>query len=145
MPEVEGAVVINRPVADVFAYMSDPQNSAKWEKGVVVNEFTSEGPPRVGTTGRRVEKRFGTDEGTWTATEYEADKVIAFDFESGRFRGSGRWDFQAAGGGTRVSYRFQAHAKGLFWKLLLPPMVPMFRRQIKGDYARLKGLLESGG
>ena len=145
MAEIHDSIEIGRPVADVFAYLSDPQNNTKWEKGVVVSEHTSEGPPRVGITGRRVEKSVGTDEAAWTMTEYEAEKVIAFDFESQRARGSGRWSFEASDGGTRVSYRFEAYAKGLLWKLLLPPMLPLSRGKMKRDYVRLKGLLESEG
>ena len=144
MPEVEGSVVISRPVEDVFAYVSDPQNDTKWQTGMIVSEFTSEGGPRVGAKGRSVEKIWGTEESTWELTEYEQNKAFAMSFESPRFTGHGGWRFESADGGTRLTYRYQAEPRGLLWKALMPLMVAFFRRQIRGDYAKLKGLLESG-
>ena len=144
MPKVEGSVVIGRPVEDVFNYIADPTNSTKFETGVVVNELTSDGALGVGSKGRRVQKFMGTDEGNWEITEWEPNKTMADTFESGRFAGQVRWDLAAEGAGTHLSYKFQMEPRTMLWKVLVPLTVSMFRRQTRGDYARLKRLLESG-
>lgn len=143
MVEIRGSVDIARPVADVFAYLSDPKNNMEWETGVLEMELTSEGPIGVGSTGRRVERYMGTDEGTWEITEYTQDKAIAMTFESQRFKGDGGWDVESTDGGTRLGYRFRGDPKNFLFKLVIPLMTPMLRRQVSGDYEKLKQLLES--
>ena len=145
MAKIRGSVDILRPVQDVFAYLIDPKNSLEWETGVLEMEQTTEGPMAVGSKGRRLEKHMVTDEGTWEITEYEHDKSIAMTFESQRFTGGGGWDVAETGGGTRLTYRFEATPRGALWKLLISLMMPMIHRQIKGDYQKLKQLLESRG
>ena len=55
MPEVKGTIEIGSPVEEVFAYLADPKNNLEWEKGLEVNELTSDGPIGFGSKGRRVE------------------------------------------------------------------------------------------
>ena len=43
MIKVEHSVVINRPVADVFAYACDPANEPKWQDGVMEAGISSGG------------------------------------------------------------------------------------------------------
>ena len=143
MPELRGSVDILRPVEDVFAYLSDPKNSLQWETGVVEMELTTEGPLGVGSKGRRVQKQMGTDEGTWEITEHVPNDSLAFTFESQRFAGSGGYKLEATDGGTRLIYWFIGNPRKILFKLLMPVMVPMWRRQVGKDYAKLKGILES--
>ena len=143
MPEIEGSVDILRPVEEVFAYLSEPTNSLQWETGVVVMELTTEGPLALGSKGRRVEKQMGTDEGAWEITKYVPNESLAMTFESQRFTGVGGYELEAIDGGTRLNYRFNGKPKKILFKILIPLMMPMFRRQIKKDHAKLKGILES--
>ena len=143
MPEIRGSVDILRPVEDVFAYLTDPKNNVQWETGVVEMELTSEGPLRVGSKGRRVEKLMGTDEGTWEITEHVPNESLGMAFESQRFVGTAGYKFEATDGGTRLNYWFNGDPKKILFKLLMPLMMPMFRRQVRRDYAKLKGILES--
>ena len=141
--EVKISIDVNRSAEDVFAYLSDVKNNVQWEKAVVEMEYTSEGPVGVGSTGRRVEKYWGTDESTWEVTEYEENKHAAVKFESPKFHGDLRWDLEPAGDGTRLAFRMRGGAKGLVSKLLMPLFMPMIRRQVRRDYDTLKGILES--
>ena len=65
-------------------------------------------------------------------------------FESQRFTGSGGYKLEAANGGTRLNYWFMGNPRKTLFKLLVPLMMPMIRRQVRKDYARLKGILEPG-
>ena len=143
MVEVRGSIDILRPVEDVFAYLSEPKNTLEWEIGVVEMELTTEGPLGVGSKGRRVERRMGTDEGVWEITEHVPNDALAMTFESQRFTGSGGYKLDAIDGGTKLNYWFIGNPRKILFKLLMPLMVPMFRRQVRKDYAKFKRILES--
>jgi len=143
MPEIRGAVDILRPVEDVFAFLSEPENNLQWETGLVEMKKTTEGPLAVGSKGRRVEKLFGTDEGTWEITEHVPNESLGMTFESQRIVGTAGYKLESTDGGTRLNYWFTGNFKKILFKLLMPLMMPMFRRQVRKDYAKLKGILES--
>ena len=143
MPEIRGSVDILRPAEDVFTYLNDPKNSLQWQTGVTEMEQTTEGPLGVGSKGRRVETRAGTDEGTWEITEHVPNESLAMTFESQRFTGSGGYKLEATDGGTRLNYWFIGNPRKLLFKILMPLMKPMIHRQVRKDYATLKRILES--
>ena len=111
MPEIKGSVDVQRPVEEVFAYLTDPSNNLKWEKGVLEMELTSEGPVGVGSKGRRVENYMGRDEGTYEITEFETNKGFSFRFESEKFAGDGGYSLESAGDGTKLTYPLQRQAE----------------------------------
>ena len=143
MPEMRGSVDILRPVEDVFAYLSDPKNNLQWETGVTEMELTSEGPLGVGSKGRRVETNAGRDEGNWEITEHVPNEAISMTFESQKFTGSGGYKLEAIDGGTRLNYWFIGNPRNILLKILVPLMKPMIHRQVRKNYATLKGILES--
>jgi len=52
MTKVEHSVVINRPIEEVFSYVTDIGNWPQWNSGMLEGEHTSEGSMAVGTTFR---------------------------------------------------------------------------------------------
>ena len=105
--QISGSIEIDRPVEAVFDYMSVPENNLKWEKGVLENELTSEGPMALGSTGRRVEKNMGTDRLTWEITKYDSNEAIAMKFEGEKFKGEGGWDLGAIDTGSATDVLVQ--------------------------------------
>ena len=63
MARIEASVVINRPIKEVFAFVTDIEKMSHWMSELVEAKQTSEGPVGVGTTisavanvlGRRIE------------------------------------------------------------------------------------------
>ena len=145
MVEVKGSIEIGRPAKDVFEYLSDPKNNVEWEKSVFESELTSEGPIGVGSQGRLAEEFLGTNKGTWEITEYEQDKAIAFASESEKIVGERRFDLDSTGGGTTLRYWLKGTPRSAVWKLLLPLMMPIAKREMRQDHERLKGILEKTG
>ncbi len=73
MPTIEHSVVIDRPVADVFAFLADFENRSKFESDVVEAERTTDGDIGVGATFREVRKVMG-----WrTVTVHEIRRISA--------------------------------------------------------------------
>jgi hypothetical protein len=54
----EHTVVIDRPVEEVFAFATDPNNDSLWQSTTLETEQTSEGAVDVGTTFRNGSTRF---------------------------------------------------------------------------------------
>lgn len=142
MAEVKGSIEIGRPAKDVFEYLSDPKNNVEWEKSVLESELTSEGPIGVGTQGRIVENFLGSNKGTWEITEYAQDKVIAFAFESEQISGERRFELKSTDSDTTLKYWLEGTPRNAILKLLMPLMMPIFKREVRQDYERLKGILE---
>ena len=74
MLEFENTIYIDRPVDEVFAYLSDFENISKWNYYVVDVRQRSESPIGVGTTYHQVRK---TDEQDFRITEFEPNHTVA--------------------------------------------------------------------
>src|SRR5258708_40050082 len=78
------SIVINRPVQEVFAFLSNPENSPKWSSGSGEVQITSAGPIGVGTTYRTVRTFLGRRiESEIEATAYEPNRSYATKSKSG--------------------------------------------------------------
>ena len=76
MVKIETSMVINRPIEEVFAFLTNPENDLVWRSGVLESEQTSDGPMGVGTTARSVEQFLGRRiESTVEFTAYEPNKT----------------------------------------------------------------------
>jgi uncharacterized membrane protein len=74
MLEFENTIYIDRPVDEVFAYLSDFENIPKWNYYVLEVRQRSESPIGVGTTYHQVRK---TDEQDFRITEFEPNHMVA--------------------------------------------------------------------
>ncbi len=69
---VERTTTIERPIEEVFEYVSTPENDPTWVSASLRHERTSPGPMRVGTTTEEDVRFLGrTATYTWEVTEYE--------------------------------------------------------------------------
>jgi uncharacterized membrane protein len=72
--EFENTIRIDRPIEEVFAFLSDFENLPKWNYYVLEVRQLSDGPIGVGTTYHQVRK---TDEQDFRITEFEPDHTVA--------------------------------------------------------------------
>jgi len=73
MIEFENTIRINRPIAEVFAFLSDLENIPKWNYYVLAVTKLSKGPIGIGTLYHQVRK---TDEQDFRITEFEQNHKI---------------------------------------------------------------------
>jgi uncharacterized protein YndB with AHSA1/START domain len=66
MARMEASVVINRPIDEVFAYLTDVGSWSQWNSGILEAEQTSEGSVGVCTTFQGVSQFLG-QRGEWTS------------------------------------------------------------------------------
>src|SRR5215211_8263052 len=74
MLEFENTVYIDRPIGEVFAFLSDFENIPKWNYYVLEVRQRSESPIGVGTTYHQVRM---TDEQDFRITEFEPNHMVA--------------------------------------------------------------------
>ena len=147
MARIEASVVINRPVEEVFEFVTNPKNDLLWQSGVLESEQTSEGPMRVGTTVRSVSQFLGRRmEGTGEVTEYEPNRKIKTKGTSGPMTVEASYTFEPVEGGTRVSFVGEGETGGLVKRLFGLAdsiVVRMAQRGMETDFANLKDILEA--
>ena len=143
MMKFEVSIVINRPIEEVFAFLSDLEDNSKWRPGQIEARKTSEGPIGVGTTYRMVNNVLGRRiEGEAEVTEYEPNRKYAVKSKSGYFPFEARRIFEPVEGGTRVRFAMEAEPGGVF-KLAEPLVASMAKRRVEADAAILKDLMEA--
>jgi uncharacterized membrane protein len=135
--------VVQRPVGDVFAYVSNLENLPYWAKGVQAVTRSQEGPTEVGTvfnvTGSIAGRQLTV---AYRITGYELNQKLSaagkFAFlpfhETFRFRPSVE--------GTQVTQHIEMQPQGIAnWATPLLRIV--LGGQIRGDNRRLKQALEA--
>ena len=143
MAKFETSIVINRPLEEVFALLSNAENDLKWQSGTIEAKKTSDGPIGVGTTWRTVSRFLGRRiESESEITEYELNRKFAFKTKSGPIPFEGWMTCERVEGGTRINTKFEAEIGG-FFKLAEPLVASMGKRQIEADFANLKDLMEA--
>src|SRR5512143_291695 len=104
MPKIELSIVINRPVEEVFAFLSDFENNPKWQSTSVEARKISEGPVGAGTTYQAVTtilgRRINSEQ---EITQYEPNRLVARKSTAGPFPFEVEVKFERAEGGTRVT------------------------------------------
>ena len=140
--KTETSVVINRPVEDVFAVLSDFENNPTWSSAFLEAKKISEGPIGVGTTWQGVGKFLGRRiEIEIKNTEYEPNRQFTQESKS-PFPANQQITFESVDGATRVNVTLEAEPGG-FFKLAEPVFKSMAKRGIETDLANLKDLMEA--
>ena len=141
MVKFEISTHINRPVSEVFKYMSDPAKLPEWN--TVVEEATpSETPVKLGTKiavkarflGRKIDSPS-------VVTEYELNKRYTNKSEK-PFAVTITNTFEAEGGGTKVVAIFDGEPGG-FFKIGEPILAKIAKKQFQTQLDTAKELLEA--
>ena len=84
MLSIEQSVVIDRPVEQVFDYVTNVENMVEWTGPTIEASQTSEGPPGVGATTSRISNFLGRRIDTqMQITEFEPNKLVVSKAISG--------------------------------------------------------------
>lgn len=142
MINLDFGVLIDRPVQDVFAFVSNPNNMSKWNSAVVSLEQATPGAVGVGTKFKSVGEMMGRRiEGEMQITAYEPDTKCGFQVSAGPMQVNLTMTFKTVGTGTKVSLNAQGNPGGLF-KLAEGVMAGQIKSMMEGNLARLKTALE---
>ena len=143
MTHVNIDIDIARSAEDVFTYIANFENNPLWQDGMKEARITSEGPLRVGTTYEQVATFLGRRIiSTFEVLEYEPGRMVKAKSISGSFPIQFMRSVTPIDGGTKVTAVITGDANG-FFRLFSPLLNRMVQRQIEGDYANLKRIMEA--
>ena len=141
MIRFENSISIERPVAEVFAFLSDFENIPKWNYYVLEVRKISDGPVGVGTKYHQVRK---TDEQVFQITEFKLNHKIAVKtLPESSLQFERRFTLQAEGSNTHIIDKWEELDTGR------PALIEkLAARKVKSAVAenlnKLKVLLETG-
>lgn len=143
MPQARDAVNIRRPVDVVIAFVADGEKCPTWRPGVLdITHVSGEGAGaryRQGVRGP-MGRRIAAD---YEVTVHELGHRIEFRTIAGPVRPHGRYDFEPADGGTRLSFSLPAEL-GALRRLLMGSLVQRTMDLEVRALDRLKVVLEDG-
>ena len=148
MTNVNSTIHINKPAAEVFAFIANPENNPQWQNGMVSCEITSAGPLGIGSTYAQHARFMGRDiVSQFEITRYEPGRLIRGDTVESSFPISFTRIVEPDedGTGSHVRAIVTGDASG-FYGALLRPLTPLMNwmvgRSVRADYRRLKALLD---
>ena len=143
MAKFEINLVINRPIEEVFDFVSNSENLPRWRSTSLEVKKTSEGPIGAGSTFRGRFTFLGRQfDGNVVVTAYEANRVFVSKMAEGPFPLETGYTLQPAENGTHVAFVVEG-APGGFFKFAEPLVVSMAKRAYDTDLQNLKEMLEA--
>ena len=144
--DVETAVTIARPRAEVAAFASDPDNVTRWYRNITSVEWETTPPVRAGSRVAFVARFLGRRLSyTYEVTEFDPPRRLVMGTAQGPFPMETVYTWEdAPGGGTRMTLRNRGTPEG-FAALGAPVIAAAMRRATGKDLAALKALLEAEG
>jgi uncharacterized protein YndB with AHSA1/START domain len=142
MVDVSASITIDRPVEDVFAYVTDVTNDPAWHTDVLEAAKTSEGPVGVGTVWHaKFKPSMGISEGDMEVVTFEPNRSQVMRGEIGPMHPTLTYLLEPSDGGTKFTRQVQIKVSGMM-KVMQPMMAMMLPKQNKGFLANLKRVLE---
>ncbi len=138
--KVKHAIIIDRPIDEVFAFVTNLNNETRWQ--LEIKSVILEGPLQAGGTFRELRVTFGrTYDWHFRITEFDPPYRITVDTINGTTRYRGSRIFEAVEGGTKVTEIGELEMPR-FLRVLNPLFSQLSRRPLRLAYGRLKQLLE---
>ena len=141
--KIKHCMIIDRPVPEVFAYVTDFSRDPEWTTVVVESKMLSEPPLKVGSKNQAVLNFFGKKiQTTSEVIEYELDRKVVSKSTSGTSNGVITYLFAESGEGKTMFTVENESQLGGAMKLLQPLVSWFLKNSMKRDLANLKTKLE---
>ena len=139
---VEESIVINRPIEQVFAYVTNPNNITKWRPDVLAINGAG-GSVVAGDKFDELVKFMGRKTFTMQVVEYQPNQREVIQAVSGPgVKPTQTFQFESRDGGTQLSITAHVRTYGLF-RLIEPMMPAMFSKTWSQYLINLKHILEN--
>lgn len=146
MIEFKNSVTVRKPLDEVFAFWSDPDNIPRWQGGVISYRRDSDAgaPIGVGTKYVITRKALGMQQETRGAyTAFEPGRRMVEQVTAGPASYTVETRFTDLGGQTRVDVETRLELGGMMGRLGEKVAARPVKKQALDDHARIKKLLES--
>jgi Polyketide cyclase / dehydrase and lipid transport len=142
MARIDGEIVINRPVEEVFDFAADERNEPRYNPRMFSSEMLSPRPVGLGSRFRAVMRSRPRRTMTTQFTGYQRPRRLALRSHLSAMEIHGSLTFDPVPGGTRMRWSWEVEPHGPL-KLMSPLVVRVGARQERSIWENLKGLLES--
>ena len=143
MARIDGELVIDRPVHEVFDFVADERNEPRCNPRICRAEKLSPGPIGRGTRFRAEAATLGRTVGmTIQYTAYERPSRLASSIHMQAADIVGTLRFDPVPDGTRMSWSWDVRPHGLY-RLLTPVIARVGSRQEQENWGGLKRFLEA--
>ncbi len=140
--KVEKSVIIKKPVAEVFTYSQDNDNSTKWQDGVESVQMIKGPDNVVGSQYTEVRKFIGQEmKTTMEITAFKKNEKWAGKVIKGPVPYEVTMTYTAVPEGTKITTVVVGEPKG-FFKLAENMVASTLDKSLEEDLNRLKTLLE---
>ncbi len=136
---------IERPVEEVFDFVTDPRNEPRYNPRILSVEKTTPGAIGRGTHFVLMSKAMGRP----MAVEYEITAYKRpFSMTSRTLRGLPLMDvestetFEPVGGGTRMRWEWEVRPRGTAGRLMVPVLAGVLGRRLSTALTNIKKVLE---
>ncbi len=144
MSQISSSIVINRPIEEVFAVLTNVENTGKWFPGDVKEWWTSPPPHGVGSTRRaRVKMGLMTTENDAVTTVYEPPHRAGIKGTSKNAPFDAMLTFEPVDGGTRVESNIELLIRGPA-KLFGGMLTRWYGKSWDQGLVNLKRMMETG-
>jgi uncharacterized protein YndB with AHSA1/START domain len=137
------SVLVNRPIAQVFAFLADGMNEPSWRPGVTNVSHVAGTGDGVGAEFAQTMKGPGGRPipGDYRIVRCEEPGLLEFEVIAGPARPTGRFDLQeTAPGTTEVTFTLDLKPRGL-----MVLMTPMINKQVRTEVANIANLPKALG
>ena len=142
--QYEHQVSVDRPVAEVFAYMDDVSREHEWQPNIVEAYQEPPGPTAVGTQKRYVSQFMGRRvENTYLTTVFEPNKRVVYQTTSvSALRATVELRWRSVPSGTEVTIAVTGKARGPLSLVPRGVLERASRKELETSLGLLKQRLE---
>lgn len=143
MAHESATATVNKPIAEVFAYLADGMNEPAWRPGVTDVSHVPDTGTGVGATFKQKMKGPGGRPipGDYQITRYEPPTRLDFEVIAGPARPVGRFDLhETEPGTTEVTFTLDLTPHGV-----MRLMTPMINKQVRAEAGNIANLPSAMG
>lgn len=143
MINFELSTLVDRPIEDIFTFLSNPLNTPKWQAMVASIEQVTPDPIGIGSKYNVHAALMGrTIDGLLEITSYEPPTKFGFTNKAGPMEVAVTITLKPVGTGAKVTLSAEGNPGGLF-KLAEGPLTHQIRSQMEANLEKLKSVLEA--
>jgi carbon monoxide dehydrogenase subunit G len=143
MINFEIGTLVDKPIEEVFTFLSNPLNTPKWQAMIKKVEQIIPGVVGPGSQFNVQAEMMGRIMmGVMEVKAFEPPNKFAFTNKSGPVEVNITFTLKPVGSGTKVNIAVEGNPGGLF-KLAEGPMTHQLKAQMEANIAKLKSVLEA--
>lgn len=140
--QFSNTVTIERPVADVFAYLARLENLPQWNYAISETRQVSGGSVGVGTRYTQTRRLPSHSSEEVAVVAYESERQLVLRGTFGPFQGSARYVLEPLGNATRLVNDMELEASGVM-RLVAPLAAARVKAAVAANLDVLKQVLEA--